>query len=146
MTRKFWIGVAAANHVARGHAGGFMQVNHGKQAPLKRVSPGDVVAYYSPVQEFGGKHALQAFTAIGVVREGEPYQGDMGSGFTPFRRDVDWMTAQAAPIAPLLQQLSFTRGQKSWGYKFRFGFFEVAEADMKVIAEAMGCNWLVWKD
>jgi hypothetical protein len=137
MNHKCWIGVAAANHVARGQAGGFMQVNHGKQAPLKRVSPGEVVAYYSPVHEFGGKQALQAFTAIGVVREGEPYQGDMGGGFLPFRRDVHWLEGRVAPIAPLLQQLSFTRGQKSWGYTFRFGFFEVQEADMQLIAGAM---------
>ena len=41
--RRFWIGVASANHIARGLAEGFMQVNHGKQAPLKRLQPGDVV-------------------------------------------------------------------------------------------------------
>ncbi len=139
MTRKFWIGVTAANHVARGRIGGFMQVNHGKHAPLKRVSPGDIVAYYSPVQEFGGKQALQAFTAIGIVRDGEPYQGEMGGGFMPFRRDVQWFDGQQAAIAPLLQEFSFTRCRKSWGYQFRFGFFEVKEEDMRLIAEAMGC-------
>ena len=27
---------------------GFMQVSHGKAAPLRRIRPGDGVAYYSP--------------------------------------------------------------------------------------------------
>lgn len=133
---RYWIGVAAADHIARGVAGGFMQVNHGKLAPLKRMSPGDMIAYYSPVKAFGGDEKLQAFTAIGVVKAGEPYEGEMGS-FKAHRRDVAWQEAKMAPIQPLLEKLSFTRGQKSWGYKFRFGFFEVEEADMQLIAKAL---------
>lgn len=37
MTR-YWIAVASAEHARRGKAG-FMQVNHGKEAPLRRVHP-----------------------------------------------------------------------------------------------------------
>jgi EVE domain len=138
--RKYWIGVAAENHIARGKAGGFMQVNHGKEAPLKRIQPGDIVAYYSPVREFDGKESLKAFTALGVVKSGRPYQGDMGEGFMPFRRDVDWFEATSAPIAPMLHHLSFTKGQTHWGYKFRFGLFEISEPDMTLIAQAMGAQ------
>ena len=135
---KFWIGVAAANHVARGKAGGFMQVNHGKQSPLKRIHPGDVISYYSPVAEFGGKQSLKAFTAIGVIKPGEPYQGDMGGGFLPFRRNVKWFESQPAAIATMLDRLSFTKGKASWGYQFRFGLFDIPEGDMQLIAKAMG--------
>lgn len=138
--RRHWIGVAAANHVARGRTGGFMQVNHGKLAPLKRISGGDVITYYAPVSVFGGKEALRAFVAIGVVKDGAPYQGEMASGFQPFRRDVTWLDGEPAPIAPLLDELSFTRGNKSWGYKFRFGLFEIAETDMQIIASAMSAR------
>jgi hypothetical protein len=137
MMQKFWIGVAAANHIARGVAGGFMQVNHGKEAPLKRLRPRDVIVYYSPVSEFGGKDKLMAFTAIGVVKDRVPYQDDMGGGFMPFRRDVDWRSSQRAAIHPLLDILSFTKGQSSWGYKFRFGLFDVSRDDMELIATAM---------
>ena len=70
-----------------------MQVCHGKAAPLKRIQPGDGVVYYSPTNVFRGNDGLQSFTAIGVVRDGSPYQADMGCGFTPFRRDVDWRDA-----------------------------------------------------
>ena len=113
--RRYWIGVAAANHVARCKADGFMQVNHGKQASLRRLQPGDILAYYSPVETFGGKDSLQAFTALGVARAGEPCHGDMGNGFKPFRRDVRWLNTVAAPIAPLLEQLSFITNKRQWG-------------------------------
>ena len=132
-----WIAVASANHVARGREGGFMQVNHGKAAPLKRIKPGDLVAYYSPVTVYGGTEKLRAFTALGRVKEGEPYPGDMGGGFKPFRRDVDWFKAEQAAIEPLLEELDFTRGKKSWGYQFRFGLFAISENDMRIIARAM---------
>ena len=95
---KHWIAVASAEHARRGKAG-FMQVNHGKEAPLKRISPGDGVVYYSPTTTFGGKDKLQAFTLIGRVKEGEIYPGEMG-GWTAYRRDVEWQDADDAPIAP----------------------------------------------
>src|SRR5262249_31349033 len=61
-----WIAVASAEHVRRGRREGFVQVSHGKAAPLKRIKPGDRVVYYSPTVTLGGKDKLQAFTAIGV--------------------------------------------------------------------------------
>ena len=76
---------------------------------------------------------------MGKVRQGEPYQGDVGGGFNPFRRDVDWFDAEYAPIEPLLEELDFTRGKKNWGYLFRFGLFEVSGKDMSVISAAMNC-------
>jgi hypothetical protein len=135
---RHWIGVAAAEHVRRGRSAGFMQVSHGKAAPLRRIAPGDRIAYYAPTESFGGADKLQAFTAIGTVRPGAPYQADMGNGFLPWRRDVDWSPAQEAPIKPLLPVLEFTAGRPNWGYQLRFGLFEVSEHDMGVIARAMG--------
>ncbi|AMY02363.1 EVE domain-containing protein [Mesorhizobium sp. M7A.F.Ca.CA.001.09.2.1] len=136
----YWIAVASAEHVRRGRTAGFMQVNHGKAAPLRRVKPGDGVVYYSPTTVLGDKDGLQAFTAIGIVREGEPYQGDMGAGFTPFRRDVAWAKAEEAPIKPLLDRLDFTVAKSNWGYQLRFGLFEIGDHDFRVIAEAMGAE------
>ncbi|MDX8437020.1 EVE domain-containing protein [Mesorhizobium abyssinicae] len=135
-----WIAVASAAHVRLGRAGGFMQVNHGRLAPLRRIRPGDGIAYYSPNTVLGEKDGLQSFTAIGTVREGEPYQGEMGGGFTPFRRDVAWAEAEEAAIKPLLGRLDFTAGKTNWGYQLRFGLFEIDEHDFRLIAEAMGAK------
>ena len=132
-----WVAVASAEHVAIGRARGFMQVGHGKGAPLKRLHVGDRVAYYSPVRVFGGKDVCQAFTAVGVVRDERVYQGDIGGGFQPFRKDVGWFEAHEASIRPLLEALSFTTGKSNWGYAFRFGLLKVTEADMDLIVQAM---------
>jgi len=132
-----WIAVASAEHGAIGRAQGFMQVGHGKGAPLKRLHAGDRIAYYSPVRVFGGKDACQAFTAIGTVRDARVYQGVMADGFEPFRRDVDWLDADEAPIRPLLERLSFTQGKSNWGYAFRVGLLKVGADDMALIANAM---------
>ena len=132
-----WLAVASAEHVAIGRREGFMQVGHGKGAPLKRLHAGDRIAYYSPVRVFGGKEACQAFTAIGTVRDERVYQGNMGGGLLPFRKDVDWLAAQEAPIRPLLDALSFTAAKSNWGYAFRFGLLKVTAADMDLIAQAM---------
>lgn len=67
-----WIAVACAAHVRRGRSEGFMQVCHGKAAPLRRIRPGDGVVYYSPTTALGGGEPLQAFTAIGRARQGDP--------------------------------------------------------------------------
>lgn len=135
-----WIAVASADHVARGRQGGFMQVSHGKKAPLTRIKPGDTVLYYSPTTERDGGKPLQAFTAVGVVREGDPYPFDMGGCFIPFRRNVDWFVARQTPIRPLLDQLELTRGKTGWGGVFRFGMVRISDSDRDIILEAMGAN------
>jgi hypothetical protein len=132
-----WIAVASAEHVRRGRREGFMQVSHGKAAPLKRIKPGDRVVYYSPTVTLGGKDKLQAFIAIGIVKAGEPYVFDMGNVFKPYRRDVAWADAGEAPIAPLLDRLEFTAGKRNWGYQLRFGLFPISAADCRLIAAAM---------
>ena len=132
---KHWIAVASAEHARRGKAG-FMQVNHGKAAPLKRIHPGDGVAYYSPTVTLGGKDKLQALTLIGRVKAGDIYEGQMGD-WVAHRRDVDWAEAHDAPIAPLLDQLDFTAGKANWGYQLRFGLFEISAHDFELIAKAM---------
>jgi hypothetical protein len=137
--RKNWIAVASAEHARRGCAApaGFMQVGHGKLAPLRRLRPADRVAYYSPTITFGAKDNFQSFVSIGVVQEGEPYAVDMGGGFVPFRRDVVYVPTQEASILPLLDQFEFVENRQRWGYKFRFGLFEVSDHDMRLIALAM---------
>ena len=136
-----WVAVASAEHVARGREWGIMQVGHGKGPPLKRIHAGDRVVYYSPVRHFGTQETCQAFTALGLVRDERVYQADMGGGFMPFRKDVAYLPATEAPIRPLLDTLSFTRGNRNWGYALRFGLLKVPDEDMALIARAMGAHW-----
>lgn len=133
-----WLAVACASHVRIGVEGGFMQVCHGKLAPLKRIKADDCIIYYSPTSHFGGTKKVQAFTAIGIVLPGEPYQEDMGNGFYPFRRNVLWSNkAIDVSIHTLIESLELTKNTKNWGYQFRFGVLKISEHDKRIIAHAM---------
>ena len=140
--RKNWIAVASAEHARFGRdaARGFMQIGHGKLAPLKRIKPDDRVAYYSPTAVYGVNDKLQSFVSMGIVQPGEPYDFDMGNSFIPFRRDVIYLPAQETPITPLLDNFDFIENRQRWGYKFRFGLFDVSDNDMRLIALAMGSD------
>lgn len=139
MTR-YWIGVASLEHVQGGVEGGFAQVCHGKQGPLKYMTGGDWIIYYSPTVHFGGKDPCRAFTAIGQVHSEDPYPFTMSPHFVPWRRNVSFVPSQAAPIAPLLEKLTFIKDKSKWGFPFRRGCFEISQYDFQIIAKAMGVN------
>ena len=40
-------------------------------------------------------------------------------------------------IRPLIDQLNFIEDKQCWGYMFRFGFFEINQADFALIADQM---------
>jgi len=134
---KYWIVVVSKDHIARGVEGGFMQANHGKEGPLKRMAVGDGVIFYSPKKSFGGNEPLQAFTAIGEVADDKIYQHKMADDFVPYRRNINYHKCKETPIAPLISQLGFIENKPSWGYKFRFGFFEIPMADYELIRDKM---------
>lgn len=136
MTR-FWIGVASREHVRLGTAGGFAQLCHGKAQPLRRMAVGDGLIYYSPKVVMGGDDPCQAFTGLGRVVGEAVYPFEMAPGFVPFRRDIEFLPTEDAPIRPLLDQLGFINDKSHWGYAFRFGHLEIGAEDFARIAGAM---------
>ncbi len=133
----YWIGVASKDHVSRGVAGRFCQLCHGKANPLKRMSVGDWIIYYSPRDFFEQATPCQKFTAIGEIIGAEVYPFKMFPGFVPYRRDVRFLKANEAPIRPLLTQLSFIKNKIKWGYTFRLGHLEIPKSDFELIATQM---------
>jgi predicted RNA-binding protein len=134
---KYWINTISRDHVRRGVAGGFTQANHGKPQTLKRLRTGDWIVFYSPKTAYDGGEPLQAFTAIGQVKDSDLYQVKMNPGFVPWRRNVEFVECQETPIKPLIEELGFIQDKTHWGYKFRFGLFEIPEADFRTIQRAM---------
>jgi hypothetical protein len=134
---KYWIGVVSREHVKIGEKGGFCQLNHGKAAPMRRLSPDDWLIYYSPKTKLHGGEPLRKFTAIGQVLDREPYIVEMSECFMPTRRDVNYTKCSEAPIHPLLGNLSFSENNKSWGMVMRRGFFEITKEDFNIIASEM---------
>ncbi|GEM47099.1 EVE domain-containing protein [Deinococcus cellulosilyticus] len=137
MTR-YWIGVVSQEHVQRGVQGNFCQVCHGKQAPLKKMQPGDMLIYYSPRTSYPAGEALQEFTAMGQVQSAEPYQVEMWPDFHPYRKDVQYLDVNPVPIHSIKEQLEFTHG--NWGFQLRKGHFEISKHDFDVIAQRMGLS------
>ncbi|MBZ0297074.1 MAG: EVE domain-containing protein [Anaerolineae bacterium] len=135
---KYWIGVAAKDHVMVGFQGGFCQLGHGKHRPVERLNPGDWLIYYAPRTKVEGGDKVQAFVALGQIQAGEPYQPEMAEGFSPWRRDVVYRDIQEVEIQPLLSQLSFIDDVRYWGIKFRRSLFEITPADFSRITQAMG--------
>jgi predicted RNA-binding protein len=134
---KYWIIVASKDHVQRGLAGGFIQANHGKATPLKRMQAGDWVIFYSPKLEYDKPEKCQCFTAIVRVVEDDVYQQDMGGGFVPFRRKVQFLPSNDVSILPLINDLTFIKDKTHWGAPFRFGTLQIPEEDFQLIAEKM---------
>lgn len=134
---RYWIGVASKEHVSRGVAGGFCQLCHGKAQPLKRMSVGDWIIYYSPKELFEEGIPCQKFTAIGEVIGTEVYLFEISPGFTPSRRDIRFLESNDVSIRSLLEKLTFIKDINKWGYVFRFGHFEIPKTDFELIASNM---------
>ena len=135
--QSHWIGVVSRSHVQLGVAGSFIQLNHGKKAPLQRLRAGDRLIMYSPRSAFPGGEVLQAFTAIGTVLTGAVYQVTMAEDFHPYRVDVRFAPCREAPIKPLIEHLTFIKSKTHWGAAFRFGYLKVPGEDFARIAAAM---------
>lgn len=134
---KYWVGVIGLEHTKIAIESGVCQFNHGKRAPLDRMSTGDRFVIYSPKEAIRSGESVQAFTAIGEVLPADVYQIEY-NGFKPFRRDARYFKSSQVSIRPLLKELAFTKDNgTSWGQIMRRGFFEVSEADFELIATAM---------
>ena len=114
-----------------------MQANHGKQAPLKSIKESDWVIFYSPNPSMQGDDKLQAFTAIGQATDDDVYHHRMSDDFIPYRKNIKYYPCNEAPVLPLIDDLEFIPNKKSWGYPFRFGFFEIGENDFRLLKEKL---------
>lgn len=61
----------------------------------------------------------------------------MKPDFHPWRRRVEFLTCEEAPIRPLIEGLIFIQNKQQWGYPFRRGLFEVNKDDFERIAKDM---------
>ena len=97
--------------------------NHGKRAPLARMSPGDGVFMYSPTTDYPQGELLRAVTVVGEVVGEAPEQSQvLAGGF--------WRKARLREIEPL----SLTEIREHLPVsRIRFGFFELDTAHAEAI-------------
>ena len=134
---KYWVIVASKDHVKTGIETGIAQACHGKSSPLKRMSEGDFIIYYSGKQTFGKTDKCQQFTALGKVIDQEIHHVQISENFNPSRRKIEFSECKEISIIPLIDDLDFIPNKKSWGYPFRFGFFEINSHDFHLISSKM---------
>lgn len=136
MTKYFLIG-ASKDHVIKGVEGGFAQAGHGRKDYISKPSKGDWIVFYSSKDKFEESKPLQKFTAIGQVIDEESYQSNTSEDFKPYRRKVEFKESNEAEIRPLLDQLSFIKNKKKWGFYLISGFRELSKEDFTIIKKAM---------
>jgi len=123
VTRRHWVLVASREHARRGLGGGFVMVNHGKRAPLARMSPGDSVLIYSPTTTYPRGEPLRAVTIVGEVTGDEPEPSDVIPD--GFRRAASLREIEPLPLDEIRDHLPVSR--------LRFGFFELDAGDAEAI-------------
>ncbi len=121
----------------KGVEGGFAQAGHGRKDFISKPSKRDWVIFYSSKDKFEKGKPLQKFTAIGQVVDEEPYQPNTDSNFNPYRRNVKFKNCSEVEIRPILEQLSFIKNKKKWGFYLISGFREIQKEDFTVIKNAM---------
>lgn len=99
--------------------------NHGKRAPLARMSAGDGILIYSPTTTYPRGEPLRAITIVGEVTGTEPEPSEAIPG--GFRRAAVLREIEPLPLAAVREHLPTAR--------LRFGFFELPAADAESIAE-----------
>jgi len=87
LNQNFRIALVSRSHVHVDVKGGFIQLNHGKKAPLQKLPAADGLIMYSPLTSYPDGEMLQSFTAIGILASGEIYQAEMTPEFKPYRVD-----------------------------------------------------------
>ncbi len=131
---NYWISCVSKDHVVAGVLGEYVQA--AESAPLKRLSKGDIVVFYSEGTKFRAGELLQAFTAIGRVRDDKPFQVTVTPVFKPWRRQMAFIGCEETPIEPLIPELAFITDKLNWGLPRR-GLIEIGETDFTKIAHAM---------
>ena len=85
--RRHWVVVASRDHARRGVREGFIMANHGKRAPLRRMSRGDGILVYSPTTTYPRGEPLRAVTFVGEVTGDEPEPSEVIAGRAPACRE-----------------------------------------------------------
>jgi len=132
-TTKFWVVVTSRDHALQGFKEGIVQVNHGKESPLRRMHAGDRVLFYAGKKVYGEKELSQCFVALAVLTDEAIFQHEVSAEFKPFRRKAEYQTVDETPIRPLINELEFIGNKEKWGFIFRTGIFEITKHDFDLI-------------
>lgn len=134
---RYWLAVISLEHARIAAESGFLQVCHGKAAPLRKTSSGDQFFIYSPKTGMGRGESIMAFTYRGTFDDDSVYQVDQIPGFSPYRKNATFdYSFQTAPIRSI-HGMELT-ANPNWGLIMRRGFIEISASDATRITEFRG--------
>lgn len=134
---RHWLAIISLEHARVAASSGFLQVCHGKAAPLRRTSAGDEFFIYSPKTGMSSGESVMAITYRGNFDDNRVYQFEQAPGFTPFRKDVTFdQDFRSVPIRAIAG-MELT-ANPNWGLILRRGFVELSNADAARITGAAG--------
>jgi predicted RNA-binding protein len=113
------------DHALDGAKAGVVQVNHGKDGRLKRMSAGDEILFYAGKKVYGQKELCQRFVALAILTDDTIFQYEVSADFKPYRRKAEYKKVTEAEIRPLIDSLEFIKNKEKWGFIFRTGSFEI---------------------
>jgi hypothetical protein len=122
---RTWVVVVSLEHARRGVDAGFIMANHGKRAPLARMSAGDRIFVYSPKTAFPEGRPFQAIGIVGTVTGAEPEPSPVIAG--GFRRAADLREIKPIPLTAIRDHLPTS--------KLRFGCFELGSDSADAIGK-----------
>jgi hypothetical protein len=126
--KRYWLAVVSLDHAKIGFEARFLQVCHGRAAPLRRAAVDDEVFVYCPRTAYRNGKSLMSVQFHGRFANEKIYQVETVDAFAPFRRDVDF-SASFRPIdIRRISDLELT-ANPSWGVALRRGFLELVSAD-----------------
>jgi len=120
---RTWVLVVSLEHARRGISDGFVMANHGKRAPLARMSVGDGLLIYSPQTSYPRGEPLRAIAIVGRVTGEAPEPSEVIPG--GFRR-----AAELREITPI--GLDRVRAHLPTS-RLRYGFFELTREQATAI-------------
>ena len=97
--------------------------NHGKRAPLARMSVGDRLLVYSPKTTFPNGDPFQAIAIVGMVTGEQPVPSAVIAG--GFRLRADLREIEPIPLAQIRDHVPT--------HRIRFGCFELTRDDADAI-------------
>ncbi|MFC6706701.1 EVE domain-containing protein [Flexivirga alba] len=121
---RTWVLVVSRDHARRGVDEGFVMANHGKRAPLARMSVGDRILIYSPKTSYPDGDPLRAISFVGAVTGDAPEPSTVIPG--GFRRAASLREITPVPLTDVRGHLPTSR--------LRFGCFELPADDAAAIA------------
>ncbi len=123
-----WIAVISRAHARIAAGSGFLQVCHGKAAPLRRTAAGDEVFIYCPREAMGAGEVLKRIEFRCTFDDDRVYQVEQAPGFKPFRKDVTFDPGFVGVAIHDVGGLDLT-ADPHWGMRARQGFFQISPED-----------------